>query len=238
MSDPTEPPESPAAEEPATAESSRVAEASGAAEVEPSASGRGGGHTGRRPGSAGTRGQILDAARIAFGEKGFDGATIRDIAARAGVDPALVHHFYGSKQQLFMAAMQFPLDLSRLVPRVLDGPPEKIGERLASTILGVWESAETQPLIMGMIRSATTDPVAAEMLRELLTQGPLQAMVQAIDRPDAPLRASLVGSQIVGLMMVRYVVGVEPLASADRETVVRTVGAAIQHYLFEDLGAD
>jgi hypothetical protein len=134
--------------------------------------------------------------------------------------------------------MRLPIDLPRLVPQVLHGPEDKIGERIARVIIGIWESPETRPLVMGMIRSATTDPVAAEMLRHLLAEGPIQAMVQAIDRPDAPLRASLVGSQIVGLMMVRYVVGVEPLASADRETVVRTVGAAIQHFLFEDLGTE
>ncbi len=192
-------------------------------------------HSGRRPGSADTRGQILDAARAAFGEHGFDGATIRDIAARAGVDPALVHHFYGSKQQLFMAAMELPFDFPTMVGRVLDGPESRLGERLAREILGVWEAPETRPLILGMLRSATTDPVAAGMLRKLLTEGPFMVAGQAIGRPDGQLRVTLVGSHLIGLAMARYVVGVEPLASADIETVIGIVSTVLQHYLTGDL---
>jgi AcrR family transcriptional regulator len=203
--------------------------------VEP---GRRAAHTGRRPGSADTRGQILDAARAAFGERGFDGATVRGIAARAGVDPALVHHFYGSKQQLFMAAMELPLDFPALVGRVLDGPEQLIGERLAHEILGVWEAPATRPLILGMLRSATTDPVAAGMLRRLLSEGPLLAAAQAIDLPDARLRATLAGSHLIGLAMARYVVGIEPLASADIETVVRSIAPVLQHYLTGNLSAE
>ena len=93
-----------------------------------------------------------------------------------------------------------------------------------------------RPLLMGVIRSATTDPVAAGMLRRILAEGPLLALARAIDRPDAALRASLAGSQLVGLMMARYVVGVEPLASAPRELVVRAIGPTIQRYLTGDLG--
>jgi AcrR family transcriptional regulator len=196
------------------------------------------GHTGRRPGSADTRGQILDAARTAFGERGFDGASIRDIAARAGVDPALVHHFYGSKQQLFMSAMELPFDFPALVARVLDGPAEGIGERLARSILEVWEAPATRPLILGMIRSAATDPIAAGMLRRLLSEGPLLTAAQAIDQPDAMLRATLAGSHLIGLAMARYVIGVEPLASTDIESVIRTVGPVLQHYLMGDLSSE
>ncbi len=93
-----------------------------------------------------------------------------------------------------------------------------------------------RPLLLGVIRSATTDPVAAGMLRRILAEGPLLALARAIDRPDAALRASLAGSQLVGLMMARYVVGVEPLASAPRESVVRAIGPTIQRYLTGDLG--
>jgi AcrR family transcriptional regulator len=195
-------------------------------------------HTGRRPGSADTRGQILDAARAAFGERGFDGASIRDIAARAGVDPALVHHFYGSKQRLFMAAMELPFDFPALVAGVLNGPESGIGERLARSILEVWEAPATRPLILGMIRSATTDPIAAGMLRRLLAEGPLLAAARAIDRPDAMFRATLAGSQLIGLAMARYVVGVEPLASSDVETVIRAVAPVLQRYLTGDLSAE
>jgi len=190
---------------------------------------------GRRPGSADTRGRILGAARASFGERGFDGATIRDVAARAEVDPALVHHYFGSKQQLFVAAMEFPLDFPATVPRLLAGPPEEIGERFVRFVLDQWETPAMRPLLLGLVRSATTDPLAASMLRRLLAEGPLLALANAIDRPDAPLRATLAGSQFIGLVMARYVVEVEPLASASREALVRAIGPTIQHYLTGDL---
>jgi AcrR family transcriptional regulator len=110
---------------------------------------------GRRPGSADTRGRILDAARAAFGERGFDGATVRDIAARAGVDAALVHHYFGSKQRLFLAAMDIPVDFATAVPALLEGPPDRLGERFVAFVLGLWDRPELRPLLLGVVRSAS-----------------------------------------------------------------------------------
>jgi AcrR family transcriptional regulator len=191
---------------------------------------------GRRPGTADTRGRILDAARAAFGERGFDGATIRDIASRAGVDAALVHHYFGTKQRLFMAAMEMPVDFAAVVPAMLAGPEDRLGERLVAFVLGLWERPEVRPMLQGVVRSAATDPVAAEMLRRLLAEGPLLALAGALDRPDAAVRASLAGSQLIGLAFARLVVGVEPLASMDRDSVARAVGPSIQRFLIGDLG--
>jgi AcrR family transcriptional regulator len=190
---------------------------------------------GRRPGAEDTRGRILDAARAAFGERGFDGATIRDIAARAGVDAALVHHYFGTKQQLFVAAMEMPVDFATAVPALLTGPEERLGERFVAFVLGLWERPEVRPLLQGVVRSASTDAVAAAMLRRLLAEGPLLALTTALDRPDAAVRASLAGSQLIGLAFARLVVGVEPLASMDRDAVARAVGPSIQRYLTGDL---
>lgn len=193
---------------------------------------------GRRPGSGDTRGRILEAARAAFGERGYDGATIRDIGARAGVDPALVHHYFGSKQRLFVAAMALPVDFATTVPTLLEGPPDRLGERFVAFVLGLWDRPELRPLLLGIVRSASTDPVAASMLRGLVTEGPLLAIVRALDGPDAALRASLAGSQVVGIIMARYVVGVEPLASMDRGSLARAIGPTIQRYLVGDLDED
>jgi len=190
---------------------------------------------GRRPGSSDTRGRILEAARATFGERGYESATIRAIAALAEVDPALVHHYFGSKQRLFVAAMEIPIDLAVVVPGLMNGPRDEIGERFVRLVLETWETPAMRPLLLGVIRSAATDPVAAGMLRRLLAEGPLLALADGIDRPDAPLRASLVGAQLVGLMMARYVVGVEPLASAPREAIARAIGPTIQRYLTGDL---
>lgn len=194
--------------------------------------------TGRRPGVSDTRERILAAARAAFGEMGFDGATIRSIAARAAVDPALVHHYFGSKQQLFVAAMELPVDLDEAVPALLAGPADELGYRIARFVLELWGTPATRPLMLGVVRSASADPVAAALLRRVLAEGPFAAIARAIDRPDADLRATLVGSQLVGLAMARYIVGVEPLASAPPETVALAVGPTIQRYLEGDLGAE
>lgn len=191
---------------------------------------------GRRPGSADTRLHILVAARAAFAAKGFDAATVRDVARRAGVDPALVLHYFGSKQALFVAAMEFPVDMQAMLRRLLSGPIDEIGERYVRFVLDIWDDAATRSVMLGIVRSATTDPIAAAMLRQIISEGPVLALAAALDRPDATLRATLAGSQVVGLLMVRYVIGVEPLASASEDVLVRTVGATIQHYLTGDLG--
>jgi len=187
--------------------------------------------TGRRAGTADTRGEILAAARHVFGEQGFENATVRKVAARAGVDPALVHHYFGSKQALFVAAMQLPVNVDALVSRVIDGPRSGIGERLVRQVMALWEDPATRSLFMGIVRSATTDRVAAEMLRRLLSEGPILALTRASGRPDAALRATLAGSQVVGMAMARYVIGVEPLASASADDVARAIGPTIQRYL-------
>jgi len=201
-------------------------------------SGPGEGRSGRRPGSADTRGRVLAAARASFGERGFDGATVRDVAARAGVDPALVHHYFGSKQQLFVAAMEFPPLVQAVIPELLAGPREGLGERIVLFIVGLWDGPGVRPLLTGLLRSATTDPVAAAMLRGLLAEGPFLALATAIDRPDADLRALLVGSQLIGLAMARYVMAVEPIASATPDDLARAVGPTIQRYLAGDLEAE
>jgi len=197
--------------------------------------GRPPGRTGRRPGASDTRARVLQAARTSFGDRGFDGATIRDIALRAGVDPALVHHYFGSKQQLFVAAMEFPFDLALMVPRLLEGPHDELGGRFVRFFLELWDAPANRPLLLGVVRSASTDPVAAAMFRRLLAEGPFLALARAIERPDAALRATLAGSQLIGLAMARYVVAVEPLASAPSEVLVRALAPTIQRYFTGDL---
>jgi AcrR family transcriptional regulator len=212
-------------------------------------SGRSPARTGRRPGTSGTRERILAAARASFAEAGFDGATIRSIAAAAEVDPALVHHYFGSKQRLFIAAMELPVDPAAVAPSLLAGDPAAVGIRLVRFVLGLWDDPATRPVMLGIVRSAASDPVAAGMLRAILAEGPFAAIVRAvmseepyatlvgpIGQADAELRANLVGSQLVGLLMARAVVAVEPLASAPAEVVVAAVGPTIQRYLAGDLG--
>jgi AcrR family transcriptional regulator len=191
--------------------------------------------TGRRPGSTDTRAAILAAARAAFGERGYEGASIRDIASRAAVDGALVHHYFGTKQQLFLAASEFPVDPAELVPRMLAGPRETMGERVVLAVIALWDRRETRPLLMGIIRSAATDPVAAGMARRLLAEGPFLALARAIELPDAELRATLAGTQLIGLAMARYLVGLEPIASMTPDALAAAVGPTISRYLAGDV---
>ncbi len=211
-----------------------------------SVSGASGRRPGRRPGrprSAAARGpatrdRIVEAARAAFAEHGFDGATVRMIATRAGVDPALVHHYFGTKQRLFMTAMQFPIDVAQVFPAVTPGPRGEIGERLIRHLVEIWDRPEVLSVIMGIVRSAATDEAAAGMLRSFLIDGPLAVVGGALQVPDGPLRATLAGTQLVGLVLARYVVRVEPVASMPGDRLAVLVGPSITRYLTGDLGDD
>ncbi|MEU4401115.1 TetR family transcriptional regulator [Micromonospora orduensis] len=188
--------------------------------------------TGRRPGNPGTRESILDAARAAFAERGFDAASIRAIAGTAGVDPALVHHYFGSKDQLFLAAMNFPVDPGQLVPTVLAGDRDGVGERMVRVFLGVWDSPAGSAGV-ALLRSAVSNEWTARLLREFITTQVLRRVLEQLDVEPAqlPLRGSLVATQMIGLAMMRHVVRLEPVASADPETLVAAVGPTVQRYL-------
>jgi AcrR family transcriptional regulator len=190
--------------------------------------------SGRRPGNQDTRSSILDAARNAFAEKGYDKASIRAIAAEAGVDPALVHHYFGTKDDLFLAAMELPVDPRQaMAPALADGA-EGAGERLLRAFLSLWDDPEVSPGLVGVVRSAL-QPGGERLLTEGVVPVLLMPVGEAlgIDRPD--LRMPLVISQVAGIILTRYVVGLEPIASMPADRVVATYAPVIQHYLTGDL---
>jgi AcrR family transcriptional regulator len=193
--------------------------------------------TGRRPGNPDTREAILAAAREAFAERGFDGASIRAIATSAGVDPALVHHYFGTKDQLFLATMNAPFDPRELLPQAIAGPRDQVGERLVRLFLRVWDSPPGRTAGEALLRSAVTNEWTARLMREFVTTQILRRAMEhlELDPAQAPLRASLVGSQLAGVAMARYILKVEPLASAPAEAVVAAVGPTVQRYLTGDL---
>ncbi|MGY0002739.1 TetR/AcrR family transcriptional regulator [Micromonospora sp. I033] len=192
--------------------------------------------TGRRPGNPDTRETILAAARAAFAERGFDAVSIRAIATAAGVDPALVHHYFGTKEELFRATVAIPVDPARLLPAVLAGGPDGVGERLVRTFLTVWDSPVGGAAV-ALLRSAVSSEWTARLLREFLTTQVLRRVLDQLDVDPAqlPLRGALVASQIAGLAMMRYVIRLEPVASADPETLVAAIGPTVQRYLTGDL---
>jgi AcrR family transcriptional regulator len=184
---------------------------------------------GRRPGQTETREEILVAARRLFGEKGYQGATIRGIAAEAGVNPALVHHFFRSKEQVFVAAMNFPLNPAATVARLLEGPREDVGRRVVTLILDVWQVPATREPFLALIRSATTNDRAARMLRQFFEHAVLDRVADALGIPK--LRLVLAFSQMIGLMLSRHVLEVGPLVAARQEELVQLVAPVIQYYL-------
>ncbi|WP_433435720.1 TetR family transcriptional regulator [Nonomuraea sp. CA-141351] len=184
---------------------------------------------GRRPGSADTRGEILTAARKVFAEKGFDKATVRGIAREAEVDPALVHHYFETKEGIFAAAMQLPITPDAVIALLLEGPREEIAERLVDLILKVTATPETREPMVALIRSAMTNEQAVTMFREFITNA---LLYQVADRLGVPhLRIEAAFAQMFGVIMGRYVIKLEPLASASHDELVELLVPTIQRYL-------
>jgi AcrR family transcriptional regulator len=192
---------------------------------------------GRRPGASGTREAIAGVARRQFAELGYDRTSMRRIALEAGVDPTLVTHFYGSKQQLFLDVVELPFAPADVVTRLLSGDPASAGERVARFVLQVLESEQGRGRVIGIIRAATSEPVAARLIRDVLTRELLTPVAEAIGAGDARYRASLCASQMIGIALARYIVAIEPLASQPVDDVVAAVGPTLQRYLTGPLGA-
>ncbi|MFE3452690.1 TetR family transcriptional regulator [Nonomuraea sp. NPDC059194] len=185
--------------------------------------------TGRRPGASDTRGDILDAARQVFAEKGFDKATIRGIAREAAVDPALVHHYFETKEGLFVAAMQLPLDPVEVLGQLLDGPREEVGERLVRLILTVTADERARTPVLALMRSAMTNEQVVGMMREFVTNALLYRVADGLGVSHLRIEAAF--AQLIGVVLARYVLRLEPLASADLEDLVELLGPTVQRYL-------
>jgi AcrR family transcriptional regulator len=193
---------------------------------------------GRRPGPSGTREAILAAASRHFAEHGYDRASLRRIAAEAGVDQKLIAHFFGSKQQLFVAAVGLPFNPGEVLPAILAGDPDSVGERLAALLVEVLEQPELHQRLTGVVRAAASEPEVGRMLREFLTRELFGPAAKLLGTEDGPFRANLVGSQIVGLVMARYVVAIEPLATMPPSAVAAAVAPTLQRYLLGPLATE
>jgi AcrR family transcriptional regulator len=195
--------------------------------------------TGRRPGKQDTRRQILTAARASFAEHGYDRATIRQIATGAGVDPALVHHYYGTKEDLFRATIEAPIDPAAVLPTVLQGDLDHIGERLARMFLGIWDDPVSGPAIRALVRGAIGNETTAGLLREFFATQIVRRVTHEIGADEPPetgaLRASLVASQMFGLALARYIIGLQPLASMPTDAIVPLIAPTLQRYLTGEL---
>lgn len=191
---------------------------------------------GRRPAGQDTRTALLEAAREAFAEAGYDGATVRDIATRAGVDAAMVNHWFGSKEGLFgQAVLQLPFRPAELIEVLLDGPDEQLGERIVRTFVTRWDGAGGD-IFTALVRSVAAHDQVARVLREVFVKHIFGQFIDRVAPDRAELRATLCAAQLIGLGISRYVLCFEPLASADVEHLVPAIAPNLQRYLMGDLG--
>lgn len=190
---------------------------------------------GRPPGHSDTRERILTSARDLFANRGFAGTSVRAIAAAAGVDSALVHHYFGTKQQLFAAAIDAPVDPMTILVPLRELPLDELGHRLPAMLLPLWDS-EAGAGLLATMRTLLTGgdvPLARSFFRDIV-------VAELAERADDPpgsgvVRAEFVASQLMGIVVARYIVGLEPMASLPADAVVAMIGPTLQRYLSGEL---
>ncbi|MCW2853501.1 MAG: transcriptional regulator, TetR family [Nocardioides sp.] len=185
---------------------------------------------GRRPGAPDTRATILAAAREAFAASGFARTSVRSVAAAAGVDAALVHHYFGTKADLFVAALDLRVDPRQAVLPVIEGGPDGVGERLMRLFLSVWDDPETRLPLLALLRGVG-EPRSQQLVRDGFLRLVLQPVGDALGVDQPARRMSHVASQLLGLVLIRYLLEIEPLASLPAEQVVATYAPVLQGYL-------
>ena len=184
-----------------------------------------------RRSSTDTKAAILAAARDRFGALGYQGATIRAIAAGAGIDPAMVMRYYGSKEQLFAAAVDFDLRL----PDLTGVDPAHLGATMAGHFLDRWEGDEA---LVVLLRSSTTNDDAVDRMRQIFGEQLLPVVAGVVPAALATQRAGLIATQILGLALCRFVLALPPVVAMSRDDIVAWLGPTIQRYLSTDAGPD
>lgn len=202
------------------------------------ASSSAGPRTGRRPGQPDTRGAILVAARRLFAARGLKGASVRQIAAEAGVDPALVHHYFGTKDALFRATLDIPVEPALLLDEVFADGVEQAPERLVRMFLRVWDDPRTGAAMASFLRTAVSTDESAAMARQFFSGVVLKAAegrLGDVDPDEVRVRVSLVLTQMLGLVMARRIIRAEPLVGLSTEQLVALVTPTVARYLLDDL---
>lgn len=192
---------------------------------------------GRRPGGHDTKVDILAAARREFASGGFRATTVRKVAATAGCDPALLHHYYGTKADLFRAAVDIRFDPSGVVAAIAAAPMDDRGRVMIESVLKVWESPAGRSLMAG-VRTMIADEAQMHLVKNFVFSQLIEPATAGLTGSDRHWRRNLVASQMMGVAVTRYVIGTEPMASANREDVVAAVAPVLQRYLTGDIGSD
>lgn len=192
--------------------------------------------TGRRPGKPDTRGEVLAAAERTFTREGFHGASVRGIAREAGVDPALLHRWFGDKSGLFLATMRTGFDPLKIIARLVEGGPDHLGVRIANTAMSVWESPLGRTWVEAVRRNPGLLPAMVGYLNDPITESGKRLL--GLTEAEARLRVSVVEAVMVGTVTARYIARLEPLASMPREEAVRVMAPLLQHAISGDLGVE
>jgi AcrR family transcriptional regulator len=192
---------------------------------------------GPRPGGTDTRTEILAAAAAVFSKDGYQRGSVRGIAREAGVDPALVRHYFASKSELFVEALRPPFDLSEQVARIAEGDPQLVGHRVMAFFVEVWDDPVRGPRIIQLMRAALDHPDVAEFVRTLIIEGVIQRVAAAVGAPNPARAAATAASQVIGLAMLRHAAHIEPLASEPGDELIARFGPIITR-LLTDAGAE
>ncbi|MGV1010336.1 MAG: TetR family transcriptional regulator [Dermatophilaceae bacterium] len=189
---------------------------------------------GPRTGGQDTRAAIIEAARAEFAAKGYDGATLRGIARTAGVDPRLVHHYFDGKQNVFQEVLHMPVHLDEVIEGVFTKGSDGLGERVLRTFFAVWDAPGASERLVAFVASASSGTDNARTMQQFLAREVLSRITRFARADDPQLRASLVASQLLGIAIARYVLKIEPIASADPEVLVPFLAPTLERYLHID----
>jgi AcrR family transcriptional regulator len=174
---------------------------------------------------------LLETARRLFAEAGYDKTSVRDIAAVAGVDPALIRHYFGSKAALFRATMQWPFEPAEAAANIADGGITGAGERMTEVFFAAWEQPQSRAPLLATLRGAATHEDSAALVRQFIKGQLYPQIVKALPGPDAELRLDLAMAQLLGIAFLRHILKVDPIASEPVDQLTARVAATINAHL-------
>jgi len=191
----------------------------------------GGARRGPRPGGTDTKAEILTAAGTIFSSDGYQRGSVSAIAREAGVDPALVRHYFSSKTELFVESMRPPVDLTAQVTRMVQGDPQLVGERVMAFFVEVWDDPVRGPRIIQLMRAALDHPEVAVFVRALIIEGVIERVATAVGARNPARAAATAASQVIGLAMLRHGAHIEPLASEPADELIARFGPILTRLL-------
>ena len=186
---------------------------------------------GRRPGNPDTRNEIVATARRLFADSGYEQTSVRDIAAAAGVDPALIRHYFGSKAELFRSTVGWPFQADAISARIISGDRDELGARLTRVFLGAWEQPDSRAPLLAILRGAATHEASTTLARQFFQGQLYPQLAKPLAGSDTELRIDLAMAQLLGIAYLRHVLHVEPIASTPLDELIARVTPIVNTHL-------